>query len=279
MNFIGKILVVLIAVMSVMFMIFAGFVYSSHQNWYQQAQSLNTQLKEAQAELRQARDGRDRLEGDLTSRLTAVEQERNKLEAQRDTLEDTNSQLQEQLDDLNERSSELTAAVNATQLNNDRLVDEVTTQRDSVRNNQLARDTNFATMLAATEARDQTEGELEILQRQNRELTEQLARMEKLLRGNGISPNIDPDYVMEPTDGLVSAVRRRGAEHLIEVTIGSDDGLQRGHTVEVYRGNRYLGRAEIIHTEPDKSIGKLDRRFLQGQIQEGDRVSTRLKLS
>ena len=84
---------------------------------------------------------------------------------------------------------------------------------------------------------------------------------------------------MEPSDGIVSAVRRKGATQLIEVTIGADDGLQAGHTVEVFRGSKYLGRAEIISTSPDRAIGKLDRRFLRGQIQEGDRVATRLKLS
>ena len=84
---------------------------------------------------------------------------------------------------------------------------------------------------------------------------------------------------MEPTDGLVSAVRRRGSTQLIEVTIGADDGLRAGHTVEVFRGSKYLGRAEIIRTTPDRAIGKIDRRFLHGQIQEGDRVATRLKLS
>jgi hypothetical protein len=134
-------------------------------------------------------------------------------------------------------------------------------------------------MLAATEARDQIMGRRDLLQTQNRELTEQVARMSKLLRSEGVDPGTDPDHVMEPTDGIVSAVRRQGATHLIEVTLGSDDGLQTGHTVEVYRGGRYLGRAEIIETTPDRAIGKLDRRFLQGQIQEGDRVATRLKLS
>jgi hypothetical protein len=49
-----------------------------------------------------------------------------------------------------------------------------------------------------------------------------------------------------------------------------------GNTLEVSRGTRYLGRVEIIETSPDKSVGRVDRRFQQGQIQEGDRVATRL---
>jgi hypothetical protein len=134
-------------------------------------------------------------------------------------------------------------------------------------------------MLDATEAQDQTQGELNIVRAQNQAITRQVARMSKLLRANGIDPGLDPDFLMEPSDGIVSAIRRKGATQLIEVTIGADDGLQAGHTVEVFRGSKYLGRAEIIQTSPDRAIGKLDRRFLRGQIQEGDRVATRLKLS
>jgi hypothetical protein len=254
-------------------------VYSSHQNWYTQAQDLNTRLKETEARLRQAQDGADRLESTLTGERDAAQQLVSKLEAQRATLVDANAQLQAQRDQLRQRSRDQVAAVAATQQNNDRLSAEVATLRTIVRDNQLARDRGYTEMLTATESRDQTAGELEILREQNRELTQDVARMQKLLRGNGIDATVDPDHVMEPADGLVAAVRRQGSSHLIEVTIGADDGLQNGHTVEVYRGGKYLGRAEIIHTAPDRAIGKLDRRFLQGQVQEGDRVATRLKLS
>jgi len=65
---------------------------------------------------------------------------------------------------------------------------------------------------------------------------------------------------------------------LVEVTIGADDGLKVGNTLEVSRGAKYLGRIEIIQTSPDKSVGRVDRTFQQGQIQEKDRVATRIKL-
>ena len=66
---------------------------------------------------------------------------------------------------------------------------------------------------------------------------------------------------------------------LVEITIGSDDGLKPGHTAEIYRGDRYLGRIEILKTDPDRAVGRVDNRYQQGPIQEGDRVATRLKLS
>ena len=279
MNLIGKILVLLIVIMSIVFMGLAMTVYSSHENWRDQAQSLNKTLAESQAQLNQAKDAFDRMESKLSGDLEAIQQQIRKLESERTMLVDRNVGIQAELDQLKQQSRDRIAAVAATQQNNDRLIKEVTEQRQELRDNQQARDKDFGVMLDATEAQDQTQGELNIVRAQNQAITRQVARMSKLLRANGIDPGLDPDFLMEPSDGIVSAIRRKGATQLIEVTIGADDGLQAGHTVEVFRGSKYLGRAEIIQTSPDRAIGKLDRRFLRGQIQEGDRVATRLKLS
>ena len=77
----------------------------------------------------------------------------------------------------------------------------------------------------------------------------------------------------------MSRVRQAAGAQLVEVTIGADDGIKQGNTVEVYRGGRYLGRLEILKTSPDRAVGRVDRRFQQGQIQEGDRVATRLRVN
>jgi hypothetical protein len=65
---------------------------------------------------------------------------------------------------------------------------------------------------------------------------------------------------------------------MIELTVGADDGLKKGHTVEIFRGERYLGRAEVIRTEPDRAVARIIRKFQQGQIQEGDHVATKLRV-
>jgi hypothetical protein len=97
------------------------------------------------------------------------------------------------------------------------------------------------------------------------------------MRERGINPATEPGSVVPSVNGLVSQVRRSGGAQFVEVTIGADDGLTEGNTLEVSRGARYLGRIEIVETSPDKSVGRVDRRFQQGQIQEGDRVATRIK--
>ncbi len=98
------------------------------------------------------------------------------------------------------------------------------------------------------------------------------------MRANGIDPATKPNSVVPTVEGVVSQIRRTPGAQLVEVSIGSDDGLKTGNTLEVSRGDKYLGRLDIIETSPDKSVGRVDRRYQQGQIQEGDRVATRIKL-
>jgi hypothetical protein len=92
----------------------------------------------------------------------------------------------------------------------------------------------------------------------------------------GVDPHAPPRGLAPRLDGLVTAV---SDNNLIEVSVGSDDGLRSGDTVEVYRGASYLGRAEVLRTAPDKAVAKILRQYRRGTIQKGDRVATRLKIS
>ena len=63
----------------------------------------------------------------------------------------------------------------------------------------------------------------------------------------------------------------------IQVSLGSDDGLQVGHTLEVYRGGEYIGRAVVKSVMPDHSVAELVKAYARGIVQRGDKVTTRLK--
>jgi len=123
------------------------------------------------------------------------------------------------------------------------------------------------------------QGQYQNSKEKQQQLTEQVAGMTSVMNAEGIDPSTDPSGVVPTVDGFVTQIRRADGAQLVELTIGSDDGLKAGNTVEVYRGTRYLGRVEILRTSPDKAVGRVDRRFQQGQIQEGDRVATRLRVS
>ena len=56
-------------------------------------------------------------------------------------------------------------------------------------------------------------------------------------------------------EGVVQEVSPKG---FVRISIGSDDGIQRGHTLEVYRlaPPTYLGRLLIVDVTPHNSVGK-----------------------
>lgn len=281
MNWLGKVFVVLILIMSLVFMGLAMAVYATHKNWKEVIEGTNglkAQLDRAKQENTELKALHNRKEEELTAEKEAAEQQVRKLETERVSLADRNVQIQTELDQLKQERRDATAAVAATQANNDRLAAEATGLRQQIRTEQQARDRDFQTTLTATEQLHQVTGEYESARERSEQLTKQVAGMTTVMRENGLDPATDPNAVVPAVDGVVSQIRRSGGSQLVEVTIGADDGLKKGNTVEVFRGSKYLGRLEILQTSPDKSVGRMDRRFQQGQIQEGDRVATRLKL-
>ena len=60
------------------------------------------------------------------------------------------------------------------------------------------------------------------------------------------------------------------------ISIGADDGLKKGHTLEVYRNNSYLGRVVVRDTMPDRAVVQIVPEFSKGKIRVGDRVATKL---
>lgn len=69
--------------------------------------------------------------------------------------------------------------------------------------------------------------------------------------------------------GVVTATNNRD---LVEVSLGTDDGLKTGHTMEVHRGKTYLGKGIVRMTGPDRAVILMGK--LHGKIQKGDRVTT-----
>ena len=282
MNLLGKICITLILILSIMFMTAAMAVYTTQKNWRNIVEGpggLDERVRTLQTELQQLTDARNRLESQLTAELEARRDAVAKLEAERESLVSDNRQVQSELEALKVDRREKTAMVAATQQNNERLTEEVESLRASIRSEQQALDKAFNDTLKAIEDMNQATGQLERAQQTNEELQKVVADRTSLLRANGIDPHTPPDAVMPTVDGRVSDVQRTRGTQWIEITVGSDDGIKVGHTVEVYRGRRYLGRAEVIRTAPDRAVAKVLRRFQQGQIVEGDSVATRIDVS
>jgi hypothetical protein len=281
MNWLGKVFVVVILLMSMMFMLLALMVYATHKNWravIEGPNGLDNRLKAAQTENEALKSQFMKREEELKAETEAQSRQVRKLEAERVGLVQQNTAIQAELDIKRQDERQHIAMVNATQEINTRLANEVAGLRQQIRTEEQARDASFKTTLEATEKLHQESGKYEAAREMSEQLAKQVAARGMVMESKGIDPNTDPSGVVPTVDGLVSQVRRSGGAQFVEVTIGADDGLKPGNKLEVYRGAKYLGRVDVVSTSPDKSVGKVDRRYLQGQIQEGDRVATRFKL-
>ena len=66
----------------------------------------------------------------------------------------------------------------------------------------------------------------------------------------------------------------------MEISIGADDGLLKGHKMEVVRmgggASVYVGRIEVMRTTPDRAVCRVIPDMLKSPIQRGDRVYDKL---
>jgi chromosome segregation ATPase len=81
-----------------------------------------------------------------------------------------------------------------------------------------------------------------------------------------------PEYVETPPtslNGLVKAVDNE--KRIIEISLGSSDGVTKDLTFIVSRGNTYLADAVITAIEEHSAVAQL--KTVQGEIREGDNVT------
>src|SRR5262245_36612031 len=182
------------------------------------------------------------------------------------------STKQKELDDLSAQHTKTVAEAEAAQQRLLALETETKKLRDELRTVQKDLDGNFNKVVKLTDDLNQATSQLEILGDRNKELVAQVGRMKKVMDAKGLTESSLVDHIAPRVEGVVLAI---GEKDLIEVSIGKDDGLKVGHTLDVYRDNTYLGRIQIRETAPDRAVGQVQREYQRGQIKRGDRVTSK----
>jgi hypothetical protein len=274
MNLLGKIFTFAILVAAIVVMVVAVAVYGTHTNWQTAYNNLQQQLNAAQATNAQLETSYNNQISQLKAENTAALQDVSKLETERNNLLAQNTTLERERDELQGERRAAEALVAATEENNRRLTEEVAGLRNLILEHQQARDAAFATTLKATTDLHTTAGQLASLRERNEQITQQLAQATAAAIEGGAEASGE---VIPRVRGKVAATRRADGTQLIEITVGADDGIKPGHTVEVFRGERYLGRAQVLRADPDRAVARILREFQQGPIQKDDDVATKLR--
>jgi hypothetical protein len=285
MNLIGKIFVFAVFIMSLVLMTFATAIYISHTNWQDLVERPRDQvtaekplgLRYKLEEEKEKREELDRQITDLKAQIAASEAARDKVVAklqvalgektqELDTLRVEKEMRQKDIQDLTMKLQEANQSLEQASQEAMKLKKEVDDQQNTV-NQQVVRAADLAKQLAEQKAW------LEIANERKAQLEKTVANARLLLQQSGLSVDSPPRDRVPKLDGTVLVV----TAGMVQVSIGADDGLQVGHTLEVYRGDQYVGRVVVRAVRPDHAVAEPVREYMRDGIQREDRVTTRLK--
>lgn len=286
MNLLGKIFTVLIFVMSLVFMSFAVAVYSTHKNWREMVMrpreeagpgkplGLKYQLEDARKLVQELQDRISRLETELSNEKTARQNDVSKLKTELDDMIRKNQDLEQQIKTVTTEKNQATQALGEVTALNKSLLDETTDLRQKWMAALKERDDISSRLTTASVQLLQSEAELKRLKEQLLQVNKQYTDALAVLQLFGL--NADPEYYKVATvQGVVTAVRSNG---LVEISIGSDDGVRKGGLLRVIRadGTMYLGQIEVLETQPDRAVCRIVPGTQQGAVQPGDKVRSDL---
>jgi hypothetical protein len=272
MTLVGKIFTMLILVLSIMFMAFSIMVFATHQNWKEAAGKLSTSLSVANTALKDAKDALEREKTDLAREQAARKAALAALQVRVAQAEQRLGAKEKELSDLTAAHSQTTEAAKVAQDRLALLEKETGDLRNTLRTERQRLDKMFLNVVDLTDKLNQAESLRLNLEEVNTKATQEISRMKVVLDRNGLTADSLVAHIPPKVEGVVLEVSDKD---LLEISIGADDGLKIGHSLDVYRGSQYLGRIVVKKTNPDRAVGQIMKELQRGQIKRGDRVTTK----
>ena len=276
MNLLGRLLIVLIFVGSIMLMSFSVVLYATHTNWRERAAKLEQDLKKKTTELSDLQKLKDAMETALQLEIKKQADRGVALSEKVRQLTGDCEEAKTEIADLKQELDNAVAAVRASHETTERLrmrLDGTSgslhdAQKDWVdMSTQLAKKIDEAHSLAL---------QVTTYQSVCAQLAKDYGDAVEVLRKHGLlsDPSI---YDLTPPVGIqgkVTEVRPRG---MVEISIGSDSGIVKGHQLDVVRNlegrSSYVGKIEIVVTAPDRAVARVMPEFRRGVVQRDDDVT------
>lgn len=290
MTLLGKIFTLLIFIMSLVFMAFSVMVYATHRNW--KIVALNPRstdeghIKGVPVGLKhQVEDKQRTIEGlnaELQSLITELERERVARRMAIQNLETKNLAVQGELDterkQLEAKEAENSQLLEEAKTARDQLADLTKTVSDlkaDIKDTLEKRDYEFNRVVALNDKLHQNEGMRRRLEERRDQLALQITNLERVMRAHGLTVNT-PIHDKPPVlDGYVTQVSTRNAS-LLEISLGSDDGIRVGHELVVFRNKTYLGRIVVRKVDDNRAVAEVIKDTRRGSIRKNDDVTTRI---
>lgn len=282
MTYVGKIFVILIMAMSLVFLGVSVAAFVTATNWKEATAKREADLKKVQGQLAT----RDAEKKDAEAKLATAQAE---LAA---TTRKYDDQLAAQTKDLDAARSEITqirTAQTDAQANAALAVAEAQTRTAEMAK---LRDQLSASIASGNALKiEQTEKNVQILtlqrqleatERSAKSLRENLAKALTRLRQLGDSTNLASMSASEiPSDVEGKVLKIDARNKSMELSIGADDGVFVGMELYLFRTEpmaEYLGKVKVTAVDPDQAVATVIGNTVHGKkIKEGDNVSSTLR--
>jgi vacuolar-type H+-ATPase subunit I/STV1 len=293
MNLVGKIFIVVILVMSLVFMALTISVFTAQKNWRDVAMlskddaaktgkdlGLHWALENAKHDLADLNDRKDKQEKEYKAEKATREQSLTTLTTKLESLKKENKSLEAGKADLEKDKRDLVAAANNSQKNATNFQQE----RDKLRTEKIEaqrdRDAYFKKVVETTDLYNQSTNDNAQLRKRLADVTNDLVKADDEIRYFDL-PNKNSDYKSKTPPKVDAIVTSVNGDGLIVISLGSDAGLRVGHKLEVYRVNggqsTYVGRVEVVKTDPSNAVCKVDPKFQTSNVMVNDRVASKIE--
>lgn len=282
MNVLGKIFVIANLIFSVVTAALIMVVYTTRTNWNTRYLEMRNQVETATADAKATLDREQEVRKEAETRRTEFEAKIKDVASKLQTVDNENTlvkaelakqkaayekivQQAKEVGEVNNRLQKESALVKSQLGESNKRVVDLEREKAVFRNRAVESE------IAAAGQREHNERLLEDNERLTRELQKAQAVATTGSRPGAVTAKSPP---LEDLEGLVSA----SDAGFVTVTLGSNHGLKKDDTLEVFRlapEAKYLGTIRILDVRADKAVGKPTTRLL-APIQVGDRVASRI---
>ncbi len=180
MNLVGKIFVVVIAVMSVVFMSFAVAVYATHKSYKDEVTGLNAQFKDEQARNTALKEELAKKIAELNAEKAAKKEALAKLENELVVLKEEYAMRKKNQAELEAAEDKAVGEMDKTQGNVASRYEELQKLQTDIVATQKKRDEHVSNVVKLTDQLNQLENDREQLRKRNVDLAKDAAQADKL---------------------------------------------------------------------------------------------------
>ena len=286
MTAVGKILVFLNLVFSLVVGAFVIMMYLARTHWVDEYKKVGDQVKVLAASEQTYRSEAIKAEQDAAAKIARAQADLKKVQADLEAQVAENNQMRERLAKAEQqRTGDLALSSLATSEVQKRQAD-VSQVREALK---MADEVNTALVKKNNELLEQaTAANIEkqaalALAKKMEDQVQQMARdMERMrISGGRGTATVRDNRRNPPAESVEGLIKATDSSGLMTISIGSDAGLTRGQTLEVFRlssipsQSKYLGTIRILEATPTQAVAQPVGR-MAAPPQVGDRVASRI---